>query len=109
MSAYQPYYVAFAAAHHSTPEQMPKGPLGNLEYMRWIKARWAEFRALRPDCFHKATAYQNGNPTEEGVAAFGEWLAATYPSRAIGAPSGDGESLAVIIARLQKPRQAGAA
>jgi len=72
---YQPYYVAFAAAHGRTPEQQdealtrPDGSWRGGPFIAWICARHRQFKAL------------HGLPprvpySDEQRALFLDWLAA---------------------------------
>ena len=74
MTHYQPYFIAYAASLGSRPEDMPKGTMANANYMRWIKARWQEFRAVRPEL------YDDHGATPAAHEPFGIWLATRFPA-----------------------------
>lgn len=75
MDTYQPFFAAYAASRGSTPEQMERGTKTNLDYMTWIKQRWAEFKGVRPELFDANGA------TPAAQAPFEAWLTARFKVR----------------------------
>lgn len=77
--AWNPYYVAYAAAHGCTPEEMwdqTRGQrLRNIDFMQWISRRWAEWDALH------GHGPRHGR-SEAEYAAFGAWLGTRVESAA---------------------------
>lgn len=76
-ASFQPYYVAYAAAHGVTPETMAARTdrLRNVDFMVWMRRQWQAFRAVRPDLF-APRPYDNEPQRLPGChEAFGAWLA----------------------------------
>ena len=78
MTAFQPYFVAYATAHGMTPEVMAARTdrCRNVDFMCWIGARWAAFRAVRPELFTRDAHGSEYRKLPGAHEAFGAWLCA---------------------------------
>lgn len=76
MSAYQPYFVAYAAAHGVTPEAMAARTdrCRNVDFMCWIRDQWTAFRADRPELFTRDANSSEHRKLPGAHEAFGAWL-----------------------------------
>lgn len=76
MSAYQPYFVAYAAAHGVTPEAMAARTdrCRNVDFMCWIRDQWTAFRADRPELFTRDARSSEYRKLPGAHEAFRAWL-----------------------------------
>lgn len=76
MTAFQPYFVAYATAHGVAPEAMAARTdrCRNVDFMCWIGARWAAFRAVRPELFTRDAHGSEYRKLPGAHEAFGAWL-----------------------------------
>lgn len=68
--AWNPYFVAYAAAHGCTPEAMRARPRWTGGFMGWISRRWSDWHARQGRTHVAAVMAVN----EAERAAFEAWL-----------------------------------
>jgi hypothetical protein len=74
---WNPYFVAYAAAHGCTPAAMSARPRWSVDFMTWISRRWADWHA-RQGRTHVAAVvavHETERAAFEAWLPLGAWLA----------------------------------